>query len=304
VRVEADGSTSAVAFGRSSNTGIYFPGSNNLTLTANGADVISIFGGGTPAVVLNANAPLQWSSDLKLWRGGAGILEQYGAAGAFPQTKRLYEFRTDAANYSRLSISCPTGGPISFTSEALGSGTARPFRFTGSVGCGRSGGSTPLDIQADGGGNGFKVFGTAGELVFQSGGVNGAALLSQNNSSTNGFVIGTQGGGTSTSGGRAFRIQTTSIDRLVIDNGGLVAFGDITSSYPALKRSTTTLQVRLGDDSADAAIQSLYTRFGSGSPESVVTAPVGAIFHRTDGGAVTSFYVKESGAGNTGWVAK
>jgi hypothetical protein len=43
---------------------------------------------------------------------------------------------------------------------------------------------------------------------------------------------------------------------------------------------------------------------GSGTPESAVTADVGSTFHRTDGGAGTSFYVKESGTGNTGWVAK
>lgn len=43
---------------------------------------------------------------------------------------------------------------------------------------------------------------------------------------------------------------------------------------------------------------------GSGDPEGSVTAPVGSIYSRTDGGALTSFYVKESGTGNSGWVAK
>lgn len=43
---------------------------------------------------------------------------------------------------------------------------------------------------------------------------------------------------------------------------------------------------------------------GTGTPESAVTANVGSIFMRTDGGAGTSMYVKESGTGNTGWVAK
>lgn len=43
---------------------------------------------------------------------------------------------------------------------------------------------------------------------------------------------------------------------------------------------------------------------GAGSPEGVVTAPVGSIYSRTDGGAGTSFYVKQSGVGNTGWVGK
>lgn len=43
---------------------------------------------------------------------------------------------------------------------------------------------------------------------------------------------------------------------------------------------------------------------GTGTPEGAVTAPVGSLFSRTDGGAGTSLYVKESGAGNTGWVGK
>lgn len=43
---------------------------------------------------------------------------------------------------------------------------------------------------------------------------------------------------------------------------------------------------------------------GTGDPNSVITAPVGSTFRRTDGGAGSSFYVKESGTGNTGWVGK
>lgn len=43
---------------------------------------------------------------------------------------------------------------------------------------------------------------------------------------------------------------------------------------------------------------------GTGTPEGAVTAPAGSMFTRTDGGAATTLYVKETGAGNTGWVAK
>lgn len=43
---------------------------------------------------------------------------------------------------------------------------------------------------------------------------------------------------------------------------------------------------------------------GSGSPEGVVTASVGSTYRRTNGGASTTFYVKESGVSNTGWIAK
>jgi hypothetical protein len=44
--------------------------------------------------------------------------------------------------------------------------------------------------------------------------------------------------------------------------------------------------------------------WGTGSPESVVTAGIGSEYIRTDGGAGTSRYVKESGTGNTGWIGK
>lgn len=42
---------------------------------------------------------------------------------------------------------------------------------------------------------------------------------------------------------------------------------------------------------------------GFGSPEGEVVANVGAIYLRLDGGTDTTLYAKESGVGNTGWVA-
>tara|TARA_R110000803_G_scaffold160902_1_gene224743 strand:+ start:443 stop:1747 length:1305 start_codon:yes stop_codon:yes gene_type:complete len=43
---------------------------------------------------------------------------------------------------------------------------------------------------------------------------------------------------------------------------------------------------------------------GAYSPEGTFAAPVGSLWSNKAGGAGTSFYVKESGTGNTGWVAK
>ena len=48
----------------------------------------------------------------------------------------------------------------------------------------------------------------------------------------------------------------------------------------------------------------VFESWGTGTPEAAVTANVGSVFHRRDGGAGTCLYVKESGTGNTGWVAK
>lgn len=44
--------------------------------------------------------------------------------------------------------------------------------------------------------------------------------------------------------------------------------------------------------------------WGTGTPEGSTVASVGSTYFRTDGGASTTLYVKESGTGNTGWVAK
>jgi hypothetical protein len=51
--------------------------------------------------------------------------------------------------------------------------------------------------------------------------------------------------------------------------------------------------------SGDAARQILW---GAGVP--AVAASVGSLWLRTDGGAGSTLYVKESGTGTTGWVAK
>lgn len=43
---------------------------------------------------------------------------------------------------------------------------------------------------------------------------------------------------------------------------------------------------------------------GSGSPAGVISAPIGAMYLRIDGATGSTLYVKEAGAGNSGWTAK
>ena len=43
---------------------------------------------------------------------------------------------------------------------------------------------------------------------------------------------------------------------------------------------------------------------GAGTPESSIVAGIGSLYLRTDGSASTTLYVKESGVGDTGWIAK
>lgn len=59
--------------------------------------------------------------------------------------------------------------------------------------------------------------------------------------------------------------------------------------------------IRLGYGSSSGD-QVLYIKWGNGTPEGVVTANIGSLYLRKDGGAGTVLYVKESGNGtSTGW---
>ena len=44
--------------------------------------------------------------------------------------------------------------------------------------------------------------------------------------------------------------------------------------------------------------------FGAGSPEGSLAAGIGSTYRRSDGSTGTCFYIKETGTGNTGWIAK
>ncbi len=147
----------------------------------------------------------------------------------------------------------------------------------------------------------FKTNNTSRFFITSGGEVNAPDLYS-----VNGIIVGNIG--YMSFNGRLV-MKSSSNGRLAIYNNAensfdLLQFGGVTASFPAWKRNAATLEARLADDSGFTAMQSLYERFGSGSPEGVITAPIGATYHRTDGGASTSNYFKESGTGNTGWVAK
>lgn len=49
---------------------------------------------------------------------------------------------------------------------------------------------------------------------------------------------------------------------------------------------------------------SAVLKVGTGTPEGNVSASVGTLYLRLDGSTDTTLYVKETGTGTTGWVAK
>lgn len=76
------------------------------------------------------------------------------------------------------------------------------------------------------------------------------------------------------------------------------------SAHSLVVNGSVTAETQLYANNPTATTAAPSINAGAGSPEGVVTARIGSIYQRSDGGAGTSLYVKESGTGNTGWVAK
>jgi hypothetical protein len=51
-------------------------------------------------------------------------------------------------------------------------------------------------------------------------------------------------------------------------------------------------------------LESITWRTGIGSPEGIISAPIGSLYTNLSGGTNTTLYVKVSGTDSTGWVAK
>jgi hypothetical protein len=103
---------------------------------------------------------------------------------------------------------------------------------------------------------------------------------------------------------------TTPI-RMVESNGGLftnppLVIGNIVEDGTklALPPASKPWLVIGGIGGSGAVRYKPQMFWGEGSPEGVLAAGIGSLALRSDGGAGTSFYVKESGTGNTGWVSK
>jgi hypothetical protein len=229
-----------------------------------------------------------------LYQDAAGILAQRNGTNA--QAFRVYNTYTDASNYQRLSFGFASGvaqilssgaGTSGHAALTLGTGTGT-WQFTtagnfialadNTYDIGASGANRPKDIHA---GNSFAISG----WTLTSTGVSyaGVNMLSWN--------------------GTRFNVGSTT--HALVMSSTIFRFNGDTSAFPAIKRNGTGIDIVLADDSGFGPAQSLYQRFGSGTPEGVVTAPIGATYNRTNGGAGTSLYVKESSpTPSTGWVAK
>lgn len=76
------------------------------------------------------------------------------------------------------------------------------------------------------------------------------------------------------------------------------------ASTPAVIGTLDSVGVlRLRNDIVIDSTNNVRIITGTATPEGAVIAGVGSTFHRRNGSSGTTLYIKESGTGNTGWVA-
>lgn len=100
-----------------------------------------------------------------------------------------------------------------------------------------------------------------------------------------------------------FSLEISKLDSITYQ-GALDTIADVTTALSTATNMLTLItQVENWQSQCelnDFDMQRIY--YGSGSPEGAVTAPLGAIYINTAGGAGTTVYAKESGNWtNTGW---
>jgi hypothetical protein len=218
--------------------GWYSFGGVQLNAVVNSQNMFGINAAGTNIGVGN----------LSLGNAGDVVLERDGEAdhlamrrGATGQTFSVYGTYPGAA-WERFTITAPTSGNV-----LLGT-----YRGTGGIARG-------LEFQTDGVSR--WTISTAGHLIPAAGNTYNIGVSGGNSPSniyaSNNIVVG----------GNLFTSSIVAPGTLgpikLIDNSGAdfgrLQFGGTTASFPALKRSTTTLQARLADDSAFAPIQGKLT---------------------------------------------
>ena len=291
--------------------------------------------GATPA---SSGGPANWHNDFYscfFLRPSSsptgGVAVQIGdATGTFEQatTWNFYGGRTSGANSGTgLNINHATsinyhGHVFESCDVNIGSGAgtniARHIQFYPLYIEGSAGENFTLHTNAEDTGI-FGFFGTG--MVFNNTGTRtqlhgpGLTQMFAGNSGSQKWEVEMQGSNTrapkfvSLSGTAEIELVDASANTVSIINGTITSGAE--RSFEVRDNAEANL-IRCGSASAMIAGADLYLNndsgfgifSGTGSPEGAQIAGVGSLFIRTDGGASTSLYVKESGTSNTGWAAK
>lgn len=198
---------------------------------------------------------------------GSNYSKGYLQADYGAQILRLGSVKTGSPNLMSVISIEPNGVSYSFDSTSFSVGAITMYRSGGVTGLAQI---YPTGVTVNDGSGGIDVSGSGA----------GYGLLNFRNSG--GSIIGVVGNSNTD---MPIDIRAGA-DFIVKENG--------VGTYLRVAHTTGILKIQ----------ENCRILTGSGSPESAVTGNVCDLYLRTNGGAATTLYVKESGSGNTGWIGK
>jgi hypothetical protein len=150
--------------------------------------------------------------------------------------------------------------------------------------------------------------GTAGSPILGLGGITSAFPAIKRVGTGIHTVLGDESGYANVTSGGFYTGNVASLtgSGLTLDAGTFIRWNSSSKVYsPSDGVLLLTNNAVSGFTRLELGATNLGISRGTGSPEGVVTALVGSLYIRTDGGASTTLYVKESSpTPTTGWVAK
>jgi|694.fasta_scaffold15023_7 hypothetical protein len=236
------------------------------------------------------------NSDVILARDAANTFAQRNSTNA--QTFRLYNTFTDASNYERGFFRWNTN-VLEIGAEAAGTGTQRQLRFAlGTVTV-----STPLSITQTWNSSGVTFSGfvvnftdtasSNSSLVFDFQ-KNGASLFKMDKfgnftsgswvfSATN-STFGDWNASYGWSSGSQLTHNSSNRNLRLVFGGSatMLEFGGATSSFPALKRSSAILQIRLADDTGYTTLDAQLRLQGTAPATAGATGTAGDVRYDSD----------------------
>jgi hypothetical protein len=244
VTIGKEGSGSASIIGSSA----FIVGSvnGNVQLSPNAGSGASILGGVYAAI---------GDTTVRLYRDGNDILALRRATSA--QAFRVYNTFTATDNFERANIFWDSNVLKIGTEKGSVGGTARALEF-------QTDGTTRLTIAATGHITTTSYLQVASYLQCAAGAIGSSAGLYFGGAATN-----------------RVDLQATGVGVLAIGRWSTgdvtLQFGGTTSSFPALKRSSASLIVRLADDTANAALESASLKTDAPTGGTAATWKLGTV---------------------------
>lgn len=305
--------------------GTSFDGTGNITVTAAAGTLTGTALNGT---VVTSGLTSLGTVGTGLWQGtavgsayGGTGLDNSAATGFGKWTAGTYS--VEAAGTHRTSIGGTTAGQNLFTvtnpsaitflrvnaDNTVDTLSASAFRTAIGAGTGTGtgdvigpGASTANGLASWSGTGGFTLLDNSATI---SGGIiTATGFVGPLTGNVTGNVSGTAPAGTLTGATLAAGVTGSSLTSLGTQASNLL-FTDNTldiGASAATRPRTGYFGTSVFSPRYDVAT-SVGWRSGTGTPEGAITANIGSLFSRTDGTTNTALYRKETGTGNTGWVA-